>query len=69
MNLAVLPRDRAGIERDLRAGLHALGRVGDELESRLISPADLTGIDAMIRGIGRALTELRIAIDPPRTTA
>jgi hypothetical protein len=68
MSVAIL-RDRAGIERDLRAGLHALGRVGDELELRPPSPADLTGLDAMLCGIGRALTELRIALDPPRTTA
>jgi hypothetical protein len=57
--IAALPRDRGSVERDLRAALHACGRLGDSLEQRELTVFDVTGIDAMLRGISRCLAELR----------
>jgi hypothetical protein len=68
-NVIPLRRDRVVVVADLVAGLRALGEHGDALTNREPIPADISTVDALLRGVSRCLSELRISLDPPRTVA
>jgi hypothetical protein len=69
LRLVSAARDRDAVVADLIAGLHALGEHGDVLTNREPILADISTVDALLRGVSRCLSELRISLDPPRTVA
>jgi hypothetical protein len=52
-------RDRGAVARDLREGLRSLAHLTEALDEREPTPADVTALDASLRGVGRLLVELR----------
>jgi hypothetical protein len=62
-------RELRQVESDLREGLRSVCFLADELDARALTQRDVGTIDATCRGLLRLLTEMRVALDPPRQSA